>query len=164
MAGWKTTLLPFGIAVLVVLAVIGGVFYIQRGSHLALEGKILKVRTAPADENSSIAVVDFRSTNVADFDFEVKNVAVVVEDSSGAQSEGTTVSEIDAERLFQALPLLGQKYNPSLIVRNAIPAHATVDRMIAARFEIPEDKLDKRKRLLIRITPYTGLVSEIREK
>ena len=35
----------------------------QRGDRIELPGKILKVRTAPLDEDSSIAVIDFRITN-----------------------------------------------------------------------------------------------------
>ena len=160
----KNPLLTFGLALLVVAAVIAAVFFVQRGSHLELQGKVLKVRTAPLDENSSVAVVDFRFQNLADFDFEVLKVTVTMEDSSGVKIDGTTVSEVDAGRLFQAIPLLGQKYNPSLIVRNSIPPHATEDRMIAARFEVPEEKLEKRKQLTLRIEPYKGEVSEIKEK
>jgi len=160
----KKTLLTFGIAAIVVLAVIAGVFYIQRGAHLELQGKILKVRTAPIDDKSSVAVVDFRFTNVADYEFDVRKVTVMLVDSSGAQTEGSTISEIDAERLFQGIPLLGQKYNPSLITRNKIPPHATQDRMIAARFEVPEDRLDHRQQLVVRIEEVDGAVSELREK
>jgi hypothetical protein len=160
----KNPLLTFGLAILVVAAVIAAVFFVQRGSHLELQGKILKVRTAPLDENSSVAVVDFRFQNLADYDFEVLKVAVTMEDSSGAKIDGATISEVDAGRLFQAIPLLGQKYNPSLIVRNSIPPHATEDRMIAVRLEVPEEKLEKRKQLTLRIEPYKGEVSEIKEK
>ena len=160
----KKTLLTFGIAAIVVLAVIASVFYIQRGAHLELQGEILKVRTAPIDDKSSVAVVDFRFTNVADYEFDVRKVTVMLVDSSGAQTEGSTISEIDAERLFQGIPLLGQKYNPSLITRNKIPPHASQDRMIAARFEVPEDRLDHRQQLVVRIEEVDGAVSELREK
>ena len=154
----------FGAAVVVVVAFIAVVFYVQRGSHLVLQGQVLKVRTAPLDERSCIVVLDFRTTNPADFTYTVRSVAVVLEDASGTQTEGTTTAEVDAQRLFEALPLLGQKYNKSLIVRDEIPAHATRDYMIAARFEVPEAQVDKRKAFLIRITENSGLVSEIRER
>jgi len=157
-------LISFGLAVVVVLVVIAGVFYVQRGSHLELQGKILKVRTAPLDENSSVAVLDFRITNVADFTFNVRNVTVIVEDTAGQRKEGTTISEIDAQRLFQGIPLLGQKYNPSLIARNEVAAHATEDRMIAARFEIPEGALEKRQQFTLRIEDFAGPISDIKEK
>jgi hypothetical protein len=160
----KPLLVALGIAVLVVVAVVGGVFYVQRGAHVELQGKILKVRTAPLDENSSVAVLDFRFTNIADYPFAVREVTVALEDSSGNRIQGTTIAETDAQHLMEALPLLGQKYNPSLIVRDKIPGHASQDRMIAARFDIPEAQIEKRRQLTIRIEDVDGPVSEIKEK
>jgi len=160
----NSLVISFGIAAVLVVAVIAGVFYMQRGAHIELQGKILKVRTAPLDENSSIVVLDFRFGNNSDYPFSVRGVTVVLEDNTGARTEGTTVSEIDAQRLFQGIPLLGQKYNPSLIVRDRIPAHASEDRMIAARLEVPEAALEKRKQFTIRIEEVDGAISEIHEK
>ena len=160
----KPLLVALGIAVIVVAAVVGGVFYVQRGAHIELQGKILKVRTAPLDENSSVAVLDFRFTNIADYPFAVRDVAVSLVDNAGNRVQGTTIAEPDAQHLFQAIPLLGQKYNTSLIVRDRIPGHASEDRMIAARFDVPEDRLEKRMQLTIRIEDVDGPVSEIQEK
>jgi hypothetical protein len=162
----KSLLVALGIAVLVVAAVIGGVFFIQRGAHLELQGRILKVRTAPLDENSSVAVLDFRFTNIADYPFTVRNVTVAMEDSGGNRIEGTAIAETDAQRLFEAIPLLGQKYNASLIVRDVIPGRASEDRMIAVRFDIPEAQLEKRRQVTIQIEDVAGPVStsEIKEK
>lgn len=157
-------LIAFGIAVIVVAIIIGGVFYIQRGAHVELQGRILKVRTAPLDDNNSVAVVDFRFTNVADYAFAVRDVTVAVEDGSGNRIVGTAVAETDAQRLFQNIPLLGQKYNASLIVRDKIPGHTSEDRMIAASFAIPESQLEKRRQLSIRIEDVDGPVSELNEK
>jgi len=160
----KALLHAFGIAVVVVLAIIGGVFYIQRGAHVELQGRILKVRTAPLDDNNSVAVVDFRFTNIADYVFAVRDVTVTVDDAAGNPVIGTTVADTDARRLFDAIPLLGQKYNSSLIVRDKIAAHGSEDRMIAASFKIPEAQLEKRKQLTIRVEDVDGPVSELKEK
>lgn len=160
----KPLLSALGIAVVVVAAIVGGVFYMQRGAHVELQGRILKVRTAPLDENSSVAVLDFRFTNIADYPFTVRDVTVALEDSSGKLIQGTPIAETDAQRLFQGLPLLGEKYNASLIVRDKIPGHSSADRMIAARFDIPEPQLEKRRQLSIRIEDVDGPVSEIKEK
>jgi hypothetical protein len=122
------------------------------------------VRTAPLDEGSSVAVLDFRVSNPADYPFVVRTVTVTVEDASGNRVDGETISEMDAKRMFEQLPLLGQKYNDSLIMGNRIAPHATEDRMIAARFEEPEAKLDSRKRMLIRVDEVDGAVQEISEK
>jgi len=67
-------------------------------------------------------------------------------------------------RLFDAVPLLGQKYNPTLIAREKIASHESEDRMVAARFEVPDDRLEARKRLVLRIEEVDGAVSEISEK
>jgi len=157
-------LVAFGSAALVVAAAIGGVWYMARGAHLELRGSILKVRTAPLDENNSVAVVDFRFTNLADYEYNVLNVKVIVEEKSGAITEGVTVSEVDARRLFEALPLLGHKYNDSLVVRNRIPPHGTQDRMIAASFPMPESRLDMRQGITVRVEEVEGVVSEWKGK
>ena len=44
-----------------------------------------------------------------------------------------------------------------------IPARESQDRMIAARFEVPESKLTARKRLVLRIEDVDGPVSELVE-
>src|SRR5581483_12267553 len=144
--------------------VVAGVLYMQRGARVGLAGSFLKVRTAPLDDNSSVAVVDFRFRNPGDVRFVVRNVTVVLEDAAGNRYEGRTVSESDAKRLFEAIPLLGQKFNDTLVVRDVVAAHAAEDRMVAARFEAPEAKLEQRKRLLLRIEDVDGPITEISEK
>jgi len=160
----KTLAITFAIGIAVIAVAVGGIFYMQRGAHMVLPGRVLKVRTAPLDENSAIAVIDFRITNPADYTFMAKNVTVVLEDASGNQTEGQTSSELDAQRLFAGLPLLGEKFNESLKERDKVLPRASVDRMVAARFELPEAKLAARKRFLVRIEEVDGLVSELAEK
>ena len=154
----------FGIGLVALALAVAAVFYVQRGAHIQVTGRFLKVRTAPLDEHSSVAVIDFRVTNPADYPFVVRDVTVILENASGVPSEGTTVSESDTDRLFAGVPLLGQKYNPALIVRNKIAPHETQDRMVAARIEAPEAELDKRKRFVVRVAEVDGAVSEISEK
>ncbi len=156
--------ISFSLAVVIVIAIIAGVFVVQRGAHMELRGEVLKVRTAPLDDNNSVAVVDFRILNTANFEYSVHKVTVIVQTKSGMPLEGMSISEVDAQHLFTALPLLGQKYNPSLILFNRIPPHATEDRMIAASFPIPEMDLDMRKGIMVRVEEAEGVVSEIREK
>jgi len=153
-----------GVGVVVIAALVASIFYIQRGAHIEVKGRVLKVRTAPLDEHSSAAVVDFRFTNPANYPSLVRSVTVILEDGAGVQSEGFTVSDSDMGRLFDAVPLLGQKYNPTLIARDKIASHESEDRMVAARFEVPDDRLEARKRLVLRIEEIDGAVSEISEK
>ena len=136
----------------------------QRGAYVDLPGKVLKVRTAPLDEASAVAVIDFRVTNPADYPFVVRTVTVAMEDSAGGESPGVTVSEVDARQVFQAIPLLGQKFNDTLMMRDSIPPHSSWDRMVAARFEVPEARLEARKRLVVRVEEVDGKIFDLSEK
>ena len=155
----KTFLIAFAIGIGCIAIAVAGILYMQRGAHIDPQVKVLKVRTAPLDENSSLAVVDFRIANTSDYPFKVRSVTV---DVDGA--EGDTVSDVDARRVFEGLPLLGTKYNDSLKMNDMIPAHAQWDRMIASRMSMPEQQLQARKKLVVKIEEVDGLVVEIPEK
>jgi hypothetical protein len=148
---------------LVVAAGIGGVFYMQRGAHVELKGGVLKVRTQAMDEKSSVAVIDFRFVNPSNYPFVVKEVTVSIVDKDGKTLEGQPVSELDARRLFQYYPQLGQKYNDSLMMRDKIMGRQSMDRMIATRFEETEATLESRKKLTVRIVDVDGPVAELQE-
>lgn len=152
-----------GIGLLVVICAVGFVFYIQRGAHIELKGSVLKVRTQAMDESSSVAVVNFRFVNPSNYPFVVQDVNVSIVDKDGKAVDGMPVSELDARRLFQYYPVLGQKYNDSLLMRDKIPGRASMDRMIVARFEIPEAALQSRKDLKIKITDVDGPEAELVE-
>ena len=159
----KTLATAFGVGLAVIALAVAGIFYVQRGAHLELNGKVLKVRTVPLDENSSLAAIDFRVSDPSDYPFQVRSVTVILEDSSGNGAEGQTASEMDTRRVFAGIPLLGQQYNDVLKERDRVGAHASADRMVMARFEVPESKLEGRRRFLLRIEEVDGLVSEIKE-
>ncbi len=160
----RLRLLIYVLAGIAVVAVaVTWVFFLQRGAHMELQGAILKVRTLSTDENSSVALIDFRGTNVADYPWMVRSVEVSLTDGQGDLVEGSTISDVDATRLFEYFPLLGQKYNDSLVARTRIPPHQTIDRMIAARFEMPEKALRARRSLRVRVEDVDGGVSEIVE-
>jgi len=151
------------VGLLVVAAGVGSVLYMQRGAHIDLKGSVLKVRTQAMDEKSSVAIIDFRFVNPADYPFVVKEVIVSIEDKDGKTWEGQPVSELDARRLFEYYPQLGQKFNDSLVMRDKIMGRQSMDRMIATRFEVPEATLESRKKLTIRIVDVDGPVAELRE-
>jgi hypothetical protein len=160
----KNFLVAFGIGLAIIALAVGGIFVMQRGDRMQLPGKILKVRTAPLDDDSSIAVIDFRIANPSDILFEVREVTVEMVDGQGKSYLGQSVSEVDAKRLFEGLPVLGPKFNPTLIMRDRIGSHGSSDRMIAARFQAPLSLLDSRKRFLVRIEEVDGKVFEYAER
>jgi hypothetical protein len=160
----KNFLTAFIIGIALIAIAVTATLFLNRGSRIGLTGQILKVRTAPLDENNSVAVLDFRIHNPANKAFVVRTVTVVMDDADGKQYEGSTVSETDAKRLFQYTPLLGQKFNDTLIMRDKIPSDATEDRMVAATFQAPESRIDSRKRFILRIEDVDGPITEIPEK
>jgi hypothetical protein len=154
---------PLVIGLAVVVAIVLGVLWIQRGAHVELKGDLLKIRTHELDETSSIAVIDFRFVNPADYPFIVRRVDVILEDMAGRTLDGMIVAEADTQRLFDAYPLLGQKFNESLLPRDRVEARESQDRMIAARFEVPVAVLNGRKKFTVRVEDVDGPVSEIHE-
>lgn len=156
-------LMTFGIGLVVILIAVAGIMYLQRGAHVELKGAILKVRTMGMDDNSSLAVVDFRFVNPSDYPFVVRSVDVTAT-VDGQNLTSTPVPEVDAKRIFEYYPILGQKFNVSLLTRDKIPGRQSEDRMIATRFEVPLAKLDARSNLKIRIEDVDGPVSELVEK
>jgi len=154
----------FGIGLVVIAVAVGGVLYMQRGSKVDLPGKILKVRTAPLDENSSVVVIDFRTANPSDYVLQARGVTVELEDPAGRSYLGSSIGEVDAQRLFEGVPVLGTKFNPTLLLRDRIAAHSSVDRMIAARFQAPVSLLDGRKRFIVRVEEIDGKTFEYSER
>lgn len=157
---WKA----FGIGIALVLIAVAAIFYMQRGAHIELKGSIFKVRTAGMDERAAVVVIDFRFVNPADYPFVVRTVEVSMVGPDGQTYNGAVVAEVDARRLFEYIKPLGQKYNDSLLIHDRIKPRSTEDRMIAARFEVPEGILQARKQLKVRIEDVDGPVSELVEK
>ncbi len=160
----RTLAISLAIGLAVIALAVAGVFYIQRGSHIDLHGRFLKVRTAPLDEHSSAVVIDYRIENPSDFKFMAQSVTVIMEDKNGNGTEGQTASEPDARQLFANVPLLGEKYNESFKARDFVAPHSSADRMVAARFEVPDSQLPARKRFVIHIEEVDGAVVEFAER
>jgi hypothetical protein len=150
------------IGLAVVAAVVGWGLYMNRGSHVVLRGEIRKVRLHKVDDNSSVAILDFRFDNPADYPLVVRSAQLFLEGGK-EPVEGAVVADMDAKRLLQAIPELGPKYNDSLKVRDRIPPRSSDDRMITARFEVPVADLEKRKTFRIRVEDVDGAISELTE-
>ena len=145
-------------------AIVGGGLYLNRGSHVVLRGEIKKVRTHEVDDKSSVAIVDFRFANPADYPLMVRTVELFLDGPGGGEPmAGAVVADMDARRVMEAIPDLGPKYNDSLKVRDRILPRTTGDRMIAARFEVPVAELNRRARFRLRVEDVDGAVSELTE-
>lgn len=158
-------LLPFfGIGIVVMLIVAGATWWVNRGGRVELAGSVKHVRTVSPEELSTIALVDFRAHNTSDYTFNVKNVRVFVLPAQGDEVEGQVLTSADTDTVLKYYPAAGQRYNPSLMIRSSIPAGQTEDRMVAARFEMPEEAFRQRRQLRIVIDELDGPVSEITER
>ena len=142
-----------------VLAVGGAVFLAvtgNEGSHLQLQGKILKVRTGALGDANSIAVLDFRVENPSDIAFVVGNVELTLEKKNGEVIDGITASKPDLKQIFQYNRFLGDQYNEGLGMKDTIAPHSMVDRMVAARFEVSSKDLDSSKAVHLSLHDVDG--------
>jgi hypothetical protein len=152
----KRLLIFFGIGVVAVAIAVVVIVTANKGSHLELQGKILKVRTGALGEGNSIAVMDFRVLNPSDLPFTVRNVEISLEKANGEMEDGATISKSDLKQLFQYNRFLGDQYNEGLGLQDAIAPHATVDRMVAAHFEVSDEELEKAKAVHVSIQDMNG--------
>jgi hypothetical protein len=160
----RDSAIAFGAGLACIALVVGGIVFMQRGDRIELPGKILKVRTAPLDENSAVAVIDFRITNPSGVQFMVRTVSVEMDDNDGKSYLGDVAADMDVTRLFEAVPALGQKFLKTLMARERIAAHDSQDRMVTARFQAPISKLEARKRFVVRIEEVDGKSFEYPER
>ena len=148
---------------LVVVAVgIGTALFSNRGQHLELTGQILKVRVLQLSPEASLVVTDFRVTNPSDVPFVVRGVQMQLDPSSGPMLDGASIAKSDVDNVFKYEKLIGPKYTDVLTIRDRIGPHQTVDRMVGARFEVPESTIDGRKALRLRIDDLDGASAEIK--
>jgi hypothetical protein len=152
----KRLLIFFGIGLVAVAIAVVVIVTANKGSHLELLGKILKVRTGALGEGNSIAVMDFRVENPSDLPFTVRNVQISLEKANGEMEDGSTISKSDLKQLFQYNRFLGDQYNEGLGLQDAIAPHATVDRMVAAHFEVSDEELEKAKAVHVSIQDMNG--------
>jgi len=148
----------------VVGLVLAFVWFGSKGAHLELNGNILKVRVLAVGEKASLVVADFRISNPSGVQFIVSDLRLHLTPGTGDPVEGVPASRGDVDRVFQAQKLIGPHFNNVLTLRDTISPHQTMDRMTAARFELPESAINQRKGISLRIEDVDGTVAEITEK
>ena len=154
----KRFLIFFGVGIVAVAIAVFVVVTSNKGSHLELQGKILKIRSGALNDENSIAVLDFRLENPSNIPFVVRDVQVTLEKSDGTSADGVNVSKGDLPRLFQYNRFLGDRYNDALSIKDTIPPHGTVDRMVATRFEVNHRDLESAKAVHLHIEDVDGPV------
>jgi len=152
----KQVLIFAGIGLVALAIAVTVILSANKGAHLQLEGKILKVRTGPLGDGNSIAVMDFRVNNRSDVPFVVREVDISLEKPNGEMVDGVTVSKADLKQVFEYNRFLGDQYNDGLGLQDTIAPHTTVDRMVAAHFEVGEQDLEKAKAVHVSIQDVDG--------
>ena len=94
----RDSAVAFAIGLACIALIVGGIVFMQRGDRIDLPGRILKVRTAPLDENSAVVVIDFRITNPSGVQFMVRTVQVEMDDNEGKSYLGDVAADMDAVR------------------------------------------------------------------
>jgi len=156
----KQFLIFFGAGVVAVALAVVGILWYTKGAHLVLQGQILKIRTGALSDADSVAVLDFRVENPSDLPFVVRQVEVTVEQPNGNTVEGNNVTKEDLKQLFQYNRFLGDRYNDGLAIKDKIPAHTTVDRMVAVRFDLKNRDLESAKAIHLSIQDLDGPLFE----
>jgi hypothetical protein len=158
----------FVVFLLIGLAIVGaGLGFLligTKGNHLELKGTILKVRILPLSPTASLAVVDFRVSDPSDVPFVIKSASLTLEPATGETLDGMMVSKPDVENVFKYNPILGPKFNDVLGMRDRIDPHQRLDRMVGARFEIPESQAEERKAIHLHLEEMDGVSADLVEK
>ena len=157
----RAFLITFGAAIAVIGVLVWVGFANTKGNHLAPTGSIGKVRTVKATDEVTFMVIDFKVKNDSDRDMIVRSVESAIDTAEGGTVMGGGVAGADIKSAFRNYPLLGDQYNPILKERDTIPAHRQVDRMVGIRFDAPFDKVESRKRVILRLEDVTGPVVEL---
>jgi hypothetical protein len=160
----KPFVAAFGIAIAVIALLVWQGFISTKGNHLEPTGKIGKVRAQKVDDNEMIAVVDFKVTNDADIAMVVRGIEASIDTAEGSSVNGSVIAGPDLANFFRNYPAIGEQFNPPLKARDTVAGHDTVDRMVGIRFDVPEDTMEKRKDIVVRIEDITGPVLELRAK
>ncbi|HLG98982.1 MAG TPA: hypothetical protein VKX49_21910 [Bryobacteraceae bacterium] len=156
----KRFLIFFGVGVLAVALAVIAILGYTKGSHLVLEGQILKIRTGALSDADSVAVLDFRLTNPSNIPFVVRTVDVSLEQANGTMVDGNNVTKGDLKQLFDYNKFLGERYNDGLAIKDTIPPHSSVDRMVAVRFDVNNRDLEKAKAIHLSIQDMDGPLFE----
>lgn len=152
----KRLAIPLVIGLAVVAIAIVVILAGTKSGHLQLDTRIIKARTGALDENSSAAILDFRVTNSSDVRCVVGQVEVNLMRADGSTVEGQVISRQDINLLLQYNRFFGNQYNPVLTLRDEVKPHSTLDRMVAVRFDVPQNVLDSSRSLQLRIEDVDG--------
>ena len=152
-----------GIACVIVAGLLALVLYNNRGSQVRLESRILKTRLIPADDASTIAVLEVRIKNPANVTFVVRDVHSQVILADGTELDGDPVAQMDLDHVLDALKIHGPRYNPVLKAKDSFVGSWQGDRTVVATFPRSAADIERRKGFVILVDDVDGAVTRLAE-
>ena len=144
------------IALFIVAVLLALVVWSNRGSQLRLESKILKTRVIPADETSSIAVLEVRIKNPSNVTFVVRDVHSKVILADGTELDGELVAQVDLDRVLEGLKIYGPRYNAVLKAKDSLAGSWQGDRTVVATFPRSAAEIERRRGFVIDVDDVDG--------
>ena len=160
----KTFGIGFGIAALVIIALIWTGFINTKGNHLAPTGWISNVRVQPIADEETLMVIDFGLINDADVQMIAAKIDPWITTKSGQDIHGTLFASGDMDKTFAFYPALGPMIHPPLLLRGTIDGHKTVNLMVGVEFDVPARVIEGRKNVTLHIEDPTGPFVELTAK
>jgi hypothetical protein len=154
----------FAITLVVIAVIVWRIADATKGNHLEPKTKVGKLRIQKVDENESIAILDFSVDNDSDRKLVVRTVEGFLNSPDGSVTDGSIVAARDLENIFKNYPQLGDEYNPPFKAWDEVKPHERLDRMIGVRFDVPDEKLARRKSIDLRLEDLSGIVVDVQTK
>ena len=154
----------FAITFVVIAVVIWRIADATKGNHLAPITKVGKVRVQKVDDNESIVVLDFSVNNDSDRKLVVRTVESHLDSPDGSTVDGSVISAHDLDIVLKNYPELGGQYNPAFKAWDEVKPHERIDRMIGVRYDVPDEKIARRKDIDLRLEDISGIVVDLKTK
>jgi hypothetical protein len=152
-----------GIAILTLAAVVAVVMWMNRGSHLRLDARVLKARLVPGGDESALAVLDVRVANPSEVLFVVREARLKVTLNDGSELTGDQVAQGDLDRVLDFLKIYGPRYNPVIKAKERFPGGTTSDRTVVGSFARSAAALEQRRGFLIEVEDVDGAIVRFAE-
>ena len=157
----KQFLIFFGVGVVAIAIALVAIFAGTKGSHSgAGQGPDHEDPHRRTERSGQYRGARFSRGKSFDVPFVVRQVEVSLEEKDGSMAEGANIAKGDLKGLFQYNRFLGDQLNDALTIKDTIPPHTTVDRMVASRFDVTNRDLGASKAIHLSIQDVDGPVFE----
>ncbi len=146
----------FGVAALVIIAIIWTGFINTKVNRLDATGWIANVRVQSLQPEETLMVIDFGLVNDSDTQMVTAAIDPSIVTRDGKELHGSLFASDDMAKTFAYYPALGPMLHPPLPLRGTIDGHKTVNLMVGVEFDIPAEVVETRKSTSLRIVDNTG--------